>query len=98
MESPSLCNATTCAPLAQFGTVLFYDAMIYNSTSQYQYINVFTSKGYDFQDIMKNAPVNRLGVCGTAITNVSPDSVVPYGQFKDAWITSQYTPYALTHC
>lgn len=97
-ESPKFCNTTTCAPLAEFGTVLFNDAEIYNSTSQYQFINVFTQKGYDYQDIMKNAPVNRLGACGTAITNVSPGSVVPYGQFKDEWITGQYTPYWLTKC
>jgi len=90
-ENEEYCTGTACASLAEFGTVHFYDAEIYTS-SQYQYIYTFSSKGYDYQDVMQNAPISRFGCGPTYTTNASPGAISSPGTFYVHWKSSQNTP------
>ena len=88
--------SSSCAPLANFGSVSFAGSQIWTSGSL-SYINNFYWGAYDMANQNWNG---NYGQCsGSAVTNVDYGSgLQSSGDFTLTWDSSQYTPVWTTGC
>jgi hypothetical protein len=90
VENAVLCGPIDCASLPEFNTVTFTNAHLHVEQNS-EYIYTYTSQGFDYKDVMKNAP-GTYPNCGTYIKNVGVGAVSSSSSFIATWKSSKYTP------